>query len=95
MSAFPARVTEGSAQHNDDARTWISKTPGVCGGDACVRDTRVPVWVLEGYRRKGLTVAQLLHAYPGLSTEDLGHAFEYAADHADEIEEALRDNEAE
>jgi uncharacterized protein (DUF433 family) len=24
----------------------ITKTPGICGGDACVRGTRIPVWLL-------------------------------------------------
>jgi len=24
----------------------IEKTPGLCGGDACIRQTRIPVWVL-------------------------------------------------
>ena len=24
----------------------IQKTPGLCGGDACIRQTRIPVWVL-------------------------------------------------
>src|SRR5205823_922299 len=32
----------------------ITKTPGVCGGDACIRGHRIPVWVLVGYRRLGL-----------------------------------------
>lgn len=26
--------------------SWISKKPGRCGGDACVRETRIPVWGL-------------------------------------------------
>ena len=24
--------------------SWISKKPDRCGGDACVRDTRITVW---------------------------------------------------
>ena len=26
--------------------SWIQKNPDVCGGDACIRNTRVPVWAL-------------------------------------------------
>jgi uncharacterized protein (DUF433 family) len=33
----------------------IRKTPGVCGGEACIRQTRVPVWVLHRFRSLGRT----------------------------------------
>src|SRR5712692_2863160 len=26
--------------------SWIQKTPDICGGDACIRNTRLPVWSL-------------------------------------------------
>ncbi|WP_333439692.1 DUF433 domain-containing protein [Microcoleus sp. herbarium2] len=47
------------------ANTWqgISKTPGVCGGDACMRNTRIPVWVLESFRRLGMNESRLLDNY--------------------------------
>lgn len=61
--------------------SWVEKTPGVCGGDACVRSTRVPVLALEGWRRLGLDDAQILAQYPGLNPEDLPIAWEYAAAH--------------
>lgn len=75
--------------------TWIRKTPGVCSGDACVRNTRIMVWLLEAYRRNGLTNAEILGAYPDLTEEDLALAFHYAASNPDEIEESLHDGEAE
>ena len=43
---------------------WISQTPGVCGGDACMRNTRFPVWVLENFRRLGMNESRLLDNYP-------------------------------
>jgi len=46
--------------------TGIEKTPEVCGGSACIAGTRIPVWVLEGYRRLGWTEARILASYPGL-----------------------------
>jgi hypothetical protein len=27
-------------------KSWVQKTPGVCGGDACMRNTRITVWGL-------------------------------------------------
>ena len=71
----------------------ITKTEGVCGGDACIRGHRIPVWVLVGYRRLGTSDADLLRNYPSLSPADLEAAWEYAAANAEEIERAIRENE--
>ena len=73
--------------------SWISRTPDRCGGDACVRDTRIPVWVLVNYRRLGLSDAEILRAYPPLQPADLEAAWEYAASHAEEIDRTIRENE--
>ena len=73
---------------------WISRKPDRCGGDACVRDTRITVWGLVAYRRLGMPDAEILHAVQGLTRDDLEAAWEYAAAHEAEIEQAIRDNEA-
>ena len=74
--------------------SWISKRPDRCGGDACIRDTRIPVWVLVNYRRLGGSDADLLRDYPSLTSADLGAAREYAAANVEEIDRAIRENEA-
>jgi uncharacterized protein (DUF433 family) len=71
----------------------ITKTPGVQGGDACIRGHRIPVWVLVGYRRLGKSDADLLRDYPSLTPADLEAAWEYAAANPDEIDNAIRENE--
>src|SRR2546425_13083057 len=71
----------------------ITKTPGVCGGDACIRGHRIPVWVLVGYRRLGKSDADLLRDYPSLTPTDLAAAWEYAAANHEEIDRAIRENE--
>jgi len=73
----------------------ITKTPGVCGGDACIAGTRIPVWVLVGYRRLGVRESELLHSYPTLSATDLTNAWVYAEANSSEIETAIQDNEEE
>ena len=73
--------------------SWISKKPDRCGGDACVRDTRITVWGLVAYRRLGMSDAEILPAVQGLTPVDLEAAWEYAAAHPDEIDEAIRANE--
>jgi uncharacterized protein (DUF433 family) len=71
----------------------ITKTPGVCGGDACIAKTRIPVWLMVSYRRQGSSDAELLDFYPHLSAADLVNVWAYADAHPTEIEEAIRKNE--
>ena len=73
--------------------SWISKKADRCGGDACVRDTRITVWGLVAYRRLGMSDAEILPAVQGLTPVDLEAAWEYATAHSDEIDEAIRANE--
>jgi uncharacterized protein (DUF433 family) len=70
----------------------IAKTPGVCGGRACIRATRITVWGLVAHRRLGMSDAAILEGVRGLTTEDLQAAWEYAAAHPAEIEEDIRQN---
>jgi uncharacterized protein (DUF433 family) len=77
------------------SNTWkgIEKTPRVCGGDACIANTRIPVWVLVNARHLGISEAELLYDYPTLSATDLANAWAYAEAYPDEIEIAIRRNE--
>jgi uncharacterized protein (DUF433 family) len=72
----------------------IRRTTGVCGGSACVRDFRIPVWSLEEYRRQGMAEADLLALFPQLTADDLAHAWAYVAGNAGEIEQAITANVA-
>ncbi len=70
----------------------IEKTPGVCGGAACIRSTRISVYGLVEYRQLGMSDAAILEAYPSLTSEDLVNAWEYARLRPEEIEQAIREN---
>ena len=72
----------------------IEKTADVCGGDARIAHTRIPVWVLVQAQQLGNSETDLLQNYPTLSACDLANAWGYAAAHSEEIELATRDNEA-
>ena len=72
----------------------VEKTPGVCGGDARIANTRIPIWLLVGYRKDGVTDTRLLEMYPSLTIGDLSAAWWYYAEHHDEIEQAIREQEA-
>lgn len=75
--------------------SWIEKNPGVCGGDACIRRTRISVWGLVAYRRLGVSDAELLKNFPGLTQADLDLAWEYARANPAEIEQAIAENDRE
>ncbi|MCY6494334.1 DUF433 domain-containing protein [Leptolyngbya sp. GGD] len=77
-----------------DTWTGIEKTPGVCGGDARIANTRIPVWVLVRARQLGNTDAQILTNYPTITATDLSNAWRYAEAHLGEIEQAIVENEA-
>lgn len=49
----------------------IQHTPGVCGGRACIRNTRIPVWTIILYLRAGCTTAMILADFPTLTAVDL------------------------
>ena len=63
----------------------IDTDPAVCGGEACIARTRIPVWLLIRARELGASEASLLAAYPTLRAEDLASAWAYAQLHPDEI----------
>ena len=68
----------------------IRRKPGVQGGSACIGNTRIPVWLLVGYRQNGISEAELLESYPTLSLEHLASAWAHYATHQGEIDEDLR-----
>ena len=75
------------------AGSWISKKADRCGGDACIRETRISVWVLVGYRREGLSDKEILEAYPNLTKADFEAAWKYADANGEEIDRAIAENE--
>jgi uncharacterized protein (DUF433 family) len=83
LSQGKARTTQG-----------IEKTPGVCGGSACVAGTRITVWGLVESRRIGYSEADLLISYPTISATNLANAWAYTAAFPDEIEAEIEENNA-
>lgn len=73
----------------------IEKTENVMGGAACIRQTRIPVWLLEQARRQGVSEVDLLRNYPQLTAQDLANAWDYVNFYRAEIENAISANEAE
>ena len=57
----------------------ITRNPAVMGGKACIRGMRVTVGMILGNLGGGVTIEELLEAYPYLEREDVLEALRYAA----------------
>jgi uncharacterized protein (DUF433 family) len=71
------------------ATSFIEKTPGVCGGDARVRNTRIPVWLLVVARKWGRTEEELLADYPTLTAADLDAVWDYYRENPLGVEQTI------
>ncbi len=99
LAAGKVRVTvealpkDSSTGPNSASISGIEKADDICGGDACIARTRVPVWVLEQARQLGASEANLLADYPSLTAADLANAWAYVLARRDEVDAAIRTNE--
>ena len=91
--AEKASLLQSVALELGNASPGIEAKPGVCGGEACIVRTRIPVWVLEQSRRLGTSEAELLRAYPTLRAADLVNAWSYVNQHREEIDRQIQENE--
>lgn len=78
----------------DEAFPGIESSPGVCGGEACIARTRIPVWLLAHARALGVLEAEILRSYPTLRTEDLANAWAYVRAHRAEMDRQIAAHEA-
>ncbi len=72
----------------------IQKTEGVCGGNARIRNTRIPVWTIVSFKKLGVSDSELLKRYPDLSQQDLDEAWAYYEQNRTEIETDIQENES-
>ena len=71
----------------------IEKTPGVCGGVACIIRTRIPVRTIVTFKKMGLSDAKMLANYPHLRQQDLNNAWAYYLLNQKEIDIQIIENE--
>lgn len=69
-----------------EALDRIVRRPGVMGGKACIRGTRVTVGMVVGMIGSGATVEEILAAYPYIGREDVLQSLRYAAWRSEERE---------
>lgn len=66
--------------------TRITVDPKQMGGVPCIRRLRIPVATIVDLVAEGMTVEQIIEAYPDLEEADIREALRYAA-------EAVRERE--
>jgi uncharacterized protein (DUF433 family) len=96
LSLSPGEKAEAiDLLNNSLTQNWrgITKKDGVCGGSACITDTRIPIWVLVNARNLGISESMLLDDYPTLTATDLANAWIYAEVYGEEIATEIRENE--
>ncbi len=72
----------------------ISRTPGVCGGDACFGRYRIPAWLVVEAWQMGWTDDEVLAAHPVLRPEHLAATRTYYREHRQEIDRLVVENAA-
>lgn len=92
--ADKVRAIQILAKSVDSDSLGIEKTAGVCGGDARIIGTRIPVWVLVEAKADAYSDADLLTSYPTLSAMDLVNTWAYAKAFPEEIAQSIARNEA-
>jgi uncharacterized protein (DUF433 family) len=73
----------------------ISKTPGVCGGKACIDGTRIRVMDIVVLHEQNMPPEQMLEYYSSrpLTLSEVHAAIAYYYDHKDEIEASFAEDE--
>lgn len=57
----------------------ITFNPGVMGGQACIRNMRIPVSLVVNLVANGMNPDEIINEYPDLEPEDIKEALQYAS----------------
>jgi uncharacterized protein (DUF433 family) len=72
----------------------IEKTPGICGGRACIAGHRIRVMDIAGlHEKRGLSPKEIVAELPSINLADVHAALTYYYDNIDEIEGEFRKDE--
>ncbi len=72
----------------------VTKSPGVCGGKACIDGTRIRVNNVVFLHKNGANDETIREAYPDLTPAQIHAALAYYYDNGDEIDAELAADEA-
>ena len=71
--------------------THVTKTPGICGGRACIAGHRVRVQdIVTWHEKRGYCPDEIVNMFPGITLADVYAALTYYFDNREEIEDEFR-----
>ena len=69
----------------------ITKSPGICGGRACIAGHRIRVQdIVVWHEKRGYSPDEIVDLFPGITLSDVYAALTYYFDHRQEIEDEFR-----
>jgi len=72
-------------------KTHITRTPGVCGGKACIAGSRIRVQdIYVWHELQGRSPDEIVNSFPQLTLADVYAALAYFWDHRDEIVQQMK-----
>ena len=64
---------------NQEIFPRISSDPDICHGKPCIKETRIPVYLIVSLVAEGESIESIIQDYPSLTSEDIKAAIHYAA----------------
>ena len=72
----------------------IERTPGICGGKACITGHRVRVSdIVVWHEKRGYCPEEIVPLFPGITLSDVFAALTYHLDNQPEIEDEFRQSD--
>jgi uncharacterized protein (DUF433 family) len=68
----------------EDLLARITVDPKICGGNPCIKGTRIYISIILDALAEGLTPEEIIDHYPSLQIDDIRAAVAYAAELARE-----------
>jgi uncharacterized protein (DUF433 family) len=86
-AAFTPTDPETGAPMEYVDKQHITRTPGVCGGRACIAGHRIRVQdIVVWHEMRGYSAAQIVELFPGITRAEVHAALAYYFDHVEEIQ---------
>jgi uncharacterized protein (DUF433 family) len=64
----------------EELMSRVVADPDICGGQPCIRGTRIYIAIILDSLAEGLTPEQIIEEYPQLTVDDIRGALAYAAE---------------
>ena len=88
-----AKSKEISVQQKLPLGTHIVRTHNICGGSPVIAGSRIPVWIIAGWYKQGMSLDEIMDTYPHLRPEQICAALTYYFEHQAEIEMEIQSND--